>query len=117
MMLYSGELRWFFVGSTPADVVAWFDANQERLEHPRTDSYLIFIGSQCVGVKFREVPEEAHLNFEIKALCSAPRTVEPRPGIIGKADAWVKWSVKFKRAEDLRQTMREGSRWIDVEKK
>jgi hypothetical protein len=29
----------------------------------------------------------------------------------------VKWSVELPVAADLRQTMREGSRWIDVEKK
>ena len=121
MMLYSAEMRWFFVGPAPEWVPEWFDAGEgrllERLEKLRTDSYLVFFGSSGVGVKLREAPGKDHLNFEIKALRSAPRTVEPRPGILGKADAWVKWSVELPVAEDLPQTMREGSRWIDVEKK
>jgi hypothetical protein len=113
-MSHSAEMRWFFVGSTPGDVADWFDAKQERLEEPRTDSYLILFGSPCVGVKLREVREKGHLNFEIKVLRSAPRTVEPRPGILGRADAWVRWSVKL--TENVGETMRDGSRWIDVNK-
>jgi hypothetical protein len=119
MMLHSAEMRWFFVGPAPEAVADWFDARegrlQERLEEPRTDSYLVFFGSPGVGVKLREVPEEGRFNFEIKALRSAPRTVEPSPGILGRADAWVKWTVELN--VDLLQTMRKGSRWIDVEKK
>lgn len=117
MLLHSAEMRWFFVGSKPEAVAHWFDARQERLEESRKDSYLIFFGSPCVGVKLREVREKGYLNFEIKALQSPPRTVEPRPGILGKTNAWVKWSVKFNMTEDLGQTMRDGSRWIEVEKK
>jgi hypothetical protein len=115
MMLHSAEMRWFFVGPAPEAVLDWFDASEERVEKSRTDSYLIFFGSLGVGVKLREVPGKDHFNFEIKAPRSAPRTVEPHPGILGRADAWVKWSVELN--VDVLQTMRKGSRWIDVEKK
>ena len=93
MMLHSAEMRWFFVGPAPEWVPEWFDAGEgrlpERLEKLRTDSYLVFFGSSGVGVKLREAPGKGHLNFEIKALR------EPRPGILGKADARVKWSVEL----------------------
>lgn len=80
MMLHSAEMRWFFVGPAPEWVPEWFDAGEgrlsERLEKLRTDSYLVFFGSLGVGVKLREAPGKGRLNFEIKALRSAPK-LEP----------------------------------------
>ncbi len=83
------ELRWFFRQHLPAAVKDWFCGSKLcKEETPRTDAYLVFPGSNEVGVKVRDGRK-----FEIKARTRRPEPFSLATGAsVGWQDAWVKWS-------------------------
>lgn len=113
MMLASAEVRWFFSGDLPADVLRWFRRGDLWAAQPeRTDAYLLLPGCDTVGVKLREG------RFEVKARTAAPRAVHYPGGVSGHCDAWVKWSREAGSAENLRRFLGDdGERWLEVRKR
>lgn len=88
-MLYSAEVRWFYHESLLEPILNWFCTGKSvSPEKTRTDHYLIFPGSEAVGVKVREG------KFEIKALRGASETVRYSSNISGRSECWIKSSYE-----------------------
>jgi hypothetical protein len=85
----SVELRWFFSGSIPPGVREWFCGSKLcREEQSRTDHYLVFPGSNSVGLKIRNGRK-----LQVKARVKAPEPFSlPGGVVVGRLDSWVKWS-------------------------
>jgi hypothetical protein len=93
-MLNSAEVRWFFEGDIEAAVDAWFRAEPiaELRAENRRDDYLVFPGSESVGVKLRDRDGPQAGKFEVKASIGAAETVTLAAEVHGRADSWSKWS-------------------------
>jgi hypothetical protein len=85
----SAELRWFFKGPLPSSVKEWFCGSKLcREERSRTDHYLVFPGSNSVGLKIRDGRK-----LQAKARVREPEPFSlPGGAVIGRLDSWVKWS-------------------------
>jgi hypothetical protein len=85
----SVELRWFFSGSFPSGVKEWFCGSELcREEESRTDHYLVFPGSTSLGLKLR-----GGRKLQVKARIREPGPLSLSGGaVVGRLDAWVKWS-------------------------
>jgi hypothetical protein len=108
----SAELRWFRREPFPGPVTAWFDHAAEP-PATRSDSYLVLVGSDALGVKVRG----GSTSFELK--------LRPRPGTplalshggAGQLEEWQKWS--FSRSGITRLLPRLGlpkDGWVTVGK-
>ena len=88
-MKISAELRWFFSGSFPSGVKEWFCGSKLcKEEKSRTDHYLVFPGSNSVGLKVRDGRK-----LQVKARVREPEPFSlPGGAVSGRLDAWVKWS-------------------------
>jgi len=87
----TAELRWFFRGSPPAAVAAWFDAAAAPAPQVRSDTYLVLPGTDALGVKLRG--GTANLEFKLR-----PRPPERlwRPSAVdaeGQLERWQRWSL------------------------
>ena len=81
------ETRWFFPGSIPPEVVAWFHSlGDVQAQLPRTDLYLLGTG-ESLGVKLREG------RVEMKKRIEQHGEVEFTLGVSGRVESWVKWSM------------------------
>jgi hypothetical protein len=108
----SAELRWFFNGPFPSGVREWFCGSDLcRLEKARTDHYLVFPGSNSVGVKVRDGKK-----FQVKARVSEPGPFSLPAGIaVGRLDSWVKWSYKDAEMSERLANLRFGDPlWVSV---
>lgn len=112
----TAELRWFFRGSPPAAVAAWFDAAAAAPPpEVRSDAYLVLPGTDALGVKVRG--GTANLEFKLR-----PRPPEPLPPPLprdtgGHLERWQRWS--FPRSAVSRLLPRLGlpkGRWRTVRK-
>jgi hypothetical protein len=111
----TAEVRWFFRGSPPAAVAAWFDAAAAQPPQIRSDAYLVLTGTDALGVKVRG--GTANLEFKLR-----PRPPEPLPLPLpvdagGQLEQWQRWS--FARPALSRLVPRLGlpkARWRTVRK-
>ena len=86
----TAELRWFFRGSPPDAVAAWFDAAAAQAPQIRSDTYLVLPGTDALGVKIRG--GAANLEFKLR-----PQPPEPLPRPLaaeagGALERWQRWS-------------------------
>ncbi len=113
MYLFSSEMRWFFHGQLPDEVLDWFCEGHEYTQSsPREDQYLKLPDCDTVGVKMREG------RFEIKVRRTEPRPMALSNAVIGYADDWVKWSSRDLGIDRLirRTDAWESHEWITVRK-
>ena len=111
------EVRWFYPGPLPAQLVTWLERRGclPPLQPPRQDHYLRLEGSPALGIKLREG------NVEIKKRLDDPGEAEVGPGAVGRMARWRKWSFPLAPGtapgagspEDL---LVPGSAWLAVEK-
>ena len=91
-MLYSAEVRWFFVGQPSTDVISSFAGRSDTPEEHRIDVYLLFEGNDSLGVKVRDVaPGLTALELKVRTTPSTPLLF--RNGQAGQVATWVKWST------------------------
>ncbi len=109
-MFHTAEVRWFYPGDLPTDILAWFTTGQIITAEERTDHYLIFPGCETIGVKIRTG------QFEIKALKGGSEVVQFADTVTGRSDCWVKWSHSQPDIDWLQTLDRTQNRWIDVTK-
>ncbi len=58
----------------------------------RVDRYLALPGCESVGVKLRGTNDPTGGKLEIKALVGGVQVTRFRPNVVGRTDAWVKWT-------------------------
>jgi hypothetical protein len=108
----SVELRWFFSGPVPSIVKDWFCGSRLcKEESIRTDHYLVFPGSNSVGLKVRDGKK-----LQVKARVREPEPFSlPGGVIVGRLDAWVKWSHEDTEMADRLAGLRFGDPlWVSV---
>jgi hypothetical protein len=94
MILRSAEMRWFGAGEPPLALDAAFGQPTPASEERRTDLYLrLPPGSDAVGIKTREG------KLEMKAMTGPAREVSLPGSLVGRLEAWVKWSLDLTPAE------------------
>ncbi|MGC9397933.1 MAG: hypothetical protein ACP5HM_02220 [Anaerolineae bacterium] len=89
------EVRWFFEGTVPPQVEAWFQAlNSDAAGGGRrTDYYLRLPNEETLGVKWRED------RIEIKRRVGDVEVVSFAPQITGAVGRWRKWSFALSESE------------------
>lgn len=110
MRFDSREVRWFFSGAPPDEVVSWFrtvrpwpvesgPGSMEWPREPRDDVYLVLRGRGDLGIKLRDepAPDGPGPLIEFKGRTTEPgptTTVRDRRGgpVDGRVEDWVKWS-------------------------
>jgi len=106
--LRSLETRWFFPGSIPPEVTAWFaNLGEVQAQPPRTDLYLLGCG-EALGVKLREG------RFEMKKRTAEWGEVQFTQGFSGLVESWVKWGIEAE--ADVQPTLDDDGHWTAVEK-
>ncbi|MCE7988955.1 MAG: hypothetical protein DYG89_47985 [Caldilinea sp. CFX5] len=116
-MLVSAEIRWFYGGELPQATLDWF-CYDELVSAPeeRTDRYLIFPGSESVGMKVRKYGDKH--NLEVKALRGGTETLHLPNGVTGRTECWVKWSYGEEPVAPLVQALlAQANGSVDVQKK
>jgi len=85
------EVRWFYEGRVPPDVLAWFQESGRGPEEPscRVDYYLRFPDRDCLGIKLREG------RLEIKRRCHDFGVVRLHESVVGRVEHWRKWSLEL----------------------
>ncbi len=110
-MIETVELRWFFPGHIPEDMVVWFEqipSEEEIIEQPiRVDKYLWTKPQEGVGVKVREG------RVEVKQRTGEPRTVQMGEQVCGVIELWEKRQVVDADLDELAEV----GKWVPVEKK
>jgi hypothetical protein len=100
----SAEMRWFGTDDPPAALDATFRHPTLAKEEARRDLYLRSPpASDAIGIKCREGKVEA------KAMTAAAQDVALQRGLVGRLEAWVKWSVDLtavEGAQDLEAAFR-----------
>lgn len=82
------EMRWWWRGSSPPEVVSWFAGFRGVVrDEARTDHYLALASDRDTGVKAR-----AGERLEIKTLTQRHRSVAVADAVVGTLEQWVKWS-------------------------
>lgn len=119
--LHTAEVRWFWRGSLPPEMVAWLLDGDDPGPNRRTDRYLVFPGCETIGVKRRDG------NFEIKARRGGAEVVQFPDGGAGRADRWVKWAsadapnlgttgwINVGKARRQRQWVPDGDGWREID--
>jgi hypothetical protein len=105
------EVRWFYRGQIPPEVMAWFtQVGPLPAEQPdRVDHYLHLLDNDSLGIKLREG------RLEIKRRESEPREIDFRPRVSGLVARWRKWS--FPLVESDPGLAGPDRAWIAVEKR
>jgi hypothetical protein len=105
------EVRWFYRGRIPAEVVAWYSRiGPSPEEQPgRMDHYLRLADNDSLGIKLREG------RLEIKQRTGRPEVVDFHPRVSGVVERWRKWS--FPLAENETALTGPESTWVAVEKR
>lgn len=82
------EMRWWWRGEAPAEVVDWFAGLAGAIEDEhRTDHYLLPASDRDTGVKAR-----AGEQLDVKALVGRDEEVTPAAGFTGTLERWTKWT-------------------------
>lgn len=114
-MLLTAELRWFYRGTLPEEVLHWFeqDCLGEQLQPPeeREDLYLYSPGCDYLGIKLRQG------RLEIKWRKAELGVVRFGDRVEGKAEKWGKWLCEDPTAESFQLTTVVGEKaWVSVKK-
>lgn len=106
-MFPTAEIRWFYPGRLPSDVLAWFQQGHARRVEPagRTDRYLGAVDTDGLGVKLREG------RVEVKQRFRSPDLVTLAEGVAGYLEHWRKWSFAL-----APESGEETASWIAVSK-
>jgi len=107
------EVRWFYEGPIPPEVLAWFQPGGQGPEEPscRVDYYLRLAERDSLGIKLRQG------KLEIKQRCRDCGVVRLHERVIGRVEHWRKWSFELARAGgDLADLAVPSSAWIAVRK-
>lgn len=109
----TAEMRWWWAGDWPADVVQWFSGLPGAIaEEWRTDHYLRQPPRSDTGIKAR-----AGDALDVKVRLGGARVVEVVEGVVGLLEHWTKWSFPLGSAGPARNDLDDfpGS-WISVGK-
>ncbi len=116
-ILHSAEVRWISRGALPADLRNWFSGQELDLED-RTDMYLVFPACETVGLKLRNAGQTAKAKIEVKALRSSPEVVRYAAGVVGRTDAWVKWTHPTNDIPDwINSMVAAETSWVETRKR
>jgi hypothetical protein len=105
------EVRWFYGGTIPPQVLEWFREGQGQPEEPayRVDHYLHLSDGDSVGIKLREG------RLEIKQRHRQYGVVEFHRQAAGQVEHWRKWSFDLTQASDrCSESMAPDPPWIRV---
>lgn len=96
MMLATEEIRWFFAGTIPLPVAAWFEAcvSDMPAQLPRTDYYLRLAEGDSLGIKLREG------RIEVKQREEAGTLIQLGERAAGRMESWRKWSFELAGTEE-----------------
>ena len=95
-MELTAEVRWFWLGTPPADFEKWFwDPSLEYCRAggggERTDIYLLDPQQVELGIKMRKAPGDT----EVKGLIQISRSpVSFTPKLSGNIELWCKWKTR-----------------------
>lgn len=83
----TAEMRWWWPGPCPDEVVAWFAALPDALEEEsRTDHYLSLPGHVATGIKAR-----AGDQLDVKVRIGREEDVRVGDRVTGHLERWTKW--------------------------
>ncbi len=112
-MLPTAEVRWFYQGVSPAEVLAWFQRGERQPERQprRVDYYLHLVEDDSLGIKLREG------RIEVKVRLQQQGIVRFHERVAGLVEHWRKWSFQLAQADDtLTGLLTPASSWIAVKK-
>jgi hypothetical protein len=110
-MLTTVEVRWFFPGEIPPPVLSWYRIGERAPERQpvRVDHYLPVLGTDGLGLKYREGRIEMKQRYEQhrdRALGDDAR---------GTVELWKKWGFELA-GDQLGEKFAELDTWIAVRK-
>lgn len=111
--LHPVEVRWFYEGTIPPEILAWFQRGGQGPEEPscRVDYYLRLPDRDSLGIKLREG------RLEIKQRCHQYGVVRLHERVTGRVEHWRKWSFELAQADGgLASLAVPASAWIEVRK-
>lgn len=112
-MFPSLEVRWFYEGTVPVQVLEWFHAGKPTpVEQPlRVDKYLRLGDTDALGIKLREG------RIEIKQRQRQHGVIRFHDRVAGLAEHWLKWSfAPAEAAADWAGILVPTRSWISVRK-
>lgn len=114
-MLLTAEVRWFYRGTLPEEILRWFQQDQlgEHLAPPeeREDWYLYSPENDYMGIKLRQG------RLEIKWRIAELGVVHFGDSVEAKAEKWGKWLCEDPTAQSFQPTDVMGEKaWIGVKK-
>jgi hypothetical protein len=107
------EVRWFYEGAIPGEVVEWFRSGERLTENepPRVDRYMRLGEADGLGIKVREG------RLEIKQRTGKGGVIRFQGRASGQIEEWRKWSFVLDTSnEALGGLLVPGSAWVSVEK-
>ena len=107
------EVRWFYQGPIPPEVLAWFQRGGQGPEEPscRVDYYLRLADRDSLGIKLREG------RLEVKQRCRQYGVVRFHERVVGRVEHWRKWSFALARADGgLAGLAVPAPAWVEVRK-
>lgn len=112
-MYPTAEVRWFYRGPIPQELLDWFrpDETPAADQPPRTDRYLFLPDHDALGIKLRQG------RLELKQRQGRPDQAQLHEEVSGLLELWHKWS--FPLAElpgDLAAAVADSASWLAVEK-
>jgi hypothetical protein len=108
------EVRWFYDGMIPGDVLTWFQQGEGASKKPssRVDYYLCLSDRDSLGIKLREG------KIEVKQRQQQYGLIRLHEHVAGQMEQWHKWS--FALADETESVVSDikvsPSSWIAVEK-
>lgn len=108
------EVRWFYDGAIPPDVLAWFQRGGKQPAAPghRVDHYFCLVEGDSLGIKVREG------RMEVKQRRHTYRVVRLHERVAGVMESWSKWSFALAASEqDPASPLAPAQAWAAVEKK
>ena len=114
-MQLTAEVRWFYRGTLPEEILQWFEQDQlgDHLAPPeeREDLYLYSPENDYMGIKLRQG------RLEIKWRKSELGVLRFGDTVEGKAEKWGKWLCEDPTAESFQPTDVVGKKsWVSVKK-
>ncbi len=107
------EVRWFYEGTIPADVSAWFDRGKQPSEtaSSRVDYYLCPVEGNFLGIKLREG------KIEVKQRYHQYEVVHLHQRVAGQMELWRKWSFPLAGADTILTALKLSPQfWVEVHK-
>lgn len=112
-MFSTVEVRWFYEGAVPREVLEWFQGGERKPEEQacRVDYYLCLADSDALGIKLREG------RIEIKQRHRQYGVLRFHERVTGLVEGWHKWSFKLAEADGgLADRDLPASSWVGVRK-